>query len=151
MGPSVMLIQDISPQNLDFNQSIFKIIVKTKTSRKSKSEDLLECPQGKRYSGIFVLIAEQAPRVLKCMPSGLLLKEKDGPVAINSMHQVKSNFLHQSHLVPEGTPFRISLCLKLTLFEHSNTVYRENMKQEEKTEAPEGNTPVPEEIYGQHW
>jgi len=87
------------------------------------------------------------------VPAGLLLREKDGQVAINSMCQVKSNFLHQSHLVPEGTPFRTSQLVSEAHvwkpFTHSNTVCKEHVRQEGKTEAPEASTPVPVEEDGQ--
>ena len=114
---------------------------------------MLCCPQGKRYSDIFIFIEEQAPQVLKYVPAGLLLREKDGQVAINSMYQVKSNFLLQSHLVPEGIPFRTSQLVSEAHmwkpFKHSNTVYKEHVKQEEKIEAPEADTPVLVEVDGQ--
>lgn len=73
-------------------------------------------------------------------------------MAINSTCQVKSNFLHQSHLVPEGIPFRTSqLVFEAHMwkpFKHSNTVYKEHMKQEEKTDAPEADTAVLVEVGG---
>lgn len=124
-------------------------------SRESKNKVLLCCSQLKGYSGIFMSIAEQASQVLTYMPAGSLLREKDGQVTINSMLKVKSNFLHQSQLVAEGILFRTSQFVSEAHmqkpFKHSNTVYKEHMKQEEKIEALEAGIPVSVEVDGQRW
>lgn len=102
-----------------------------------------------------MFIAEQVSQVLKYVPASLLLREKDGQVTINSMLQMKSNFLHQSHLVPEGKLFRTSQLVSEAHmqkpFKHSNTVYKEHIKQEEKIETPEDDIPVLVEADGQCW
>lgn len=71
------------------------------------------------------------------------------------MPQMKSTFLHQSHLAPEGIPLRtsqrVSEAHMWKLFKHRNAVYKEHMKQEEKIEAPEPDTPVLVEVGGQCW
>lgn len=89
------------------------------------------------------------------MCAGWLATEGDRQMAINSMHQVKSNFLHQSHLVPEGIPFRTSQLVSEAHmwkpFKHSNAVYKDHVKQEEKIEAPEADTLVLVEADGQCW
>lgn len=73
-------------------------------------------------------------QVLKCVPAGLILREKD--TVTNSICQVIQQLFHQSYLVPEGIPLGTSqLVTEADMwkpFKHSKRGYKGHLKQEEK-------------------